>query len=94
MAPAAKSTDRHSEVEKPFTFQQHWIGARDYVSSDEESEDGSSADKKDAKADPNLEVIVAASYALTLQWQHGMDASNQLLCCIISTTLSVVTAAS
>ena len=26
------------EEETPFTFQQHWVGARDYISSDEESE--------------------------------------------------------
>lgn len=72
VAPAVKSTDHHHEEGEPFTFQQHWVGARDYVSSEEESEDGSSADEKDAKSDPNLEVIVGACYALTLQWQHGI----------------------
>ncbi len=79
VAPAAKSEDHHHEEGEPFTFQQHWIGARDYVSSDEECEDGSSADEKDAKADPNLEVIMEACYASTLQWQHGMDISTPTL---------------
>ena len=62
VAPAAKSEDHHNEEGEPFTFQQHWIGARDYVSSDEESE-GSSADEKDAKPDPHLEVW---------SWKHAM----------------------
>ena len=34
--PADEAT--HEEEEEPVTFQQHWVGARDYVSSDEESE--------------------------------------------------------
>ena len=77
VAPAVKSEDHYHEEGEPFTFQQHWVGARDYVSSDEESEDGSSADEKDAKADPNLEVIMEeACHALTFQWQHGMDTSS------------------
>ncbi len=70
-----KSEDHHHQEGEPFTFQQHWVGARDYVSSDEESE-GSSADEKDAQADPNLQVIMEACYALTLQRQHGMDVSD------------------
>jgi len=94
VAPAVKSEDHHKEEEEPFPFQQHWIGARNYVSTDEESEDGSSADEKDAKSDPNLEVIMEACYALTFQWQRGMDTSNQPVCYIISTTFTVVTAAS
>lgn len=75
----AKSTDHHNEEGEPFTFQQHWIGARDYVSSDEESEDGSAADEKDAKSDPNLEVIVEACYALTLQWQFNVSKPTLML---------------
>ncbi len=92
VAPAAKSEDHHHEEEEQFTFQQHWIGARDYVSSDEESEDGSSADEKDAKSDPNLEVIVEACYALAawngcvqptlmLHHQHHLHHCD---CCMLS----------
>ena len=75
VAPAAKPDNHDNEEGESFTFQQHWVGARDYVSSEEESEDGSSAAEKDTQSDPNLEVIMQACYALTYQWQHGMDVS-------------------
>ena len=42
------------EEEEPFTFQQHWVGARDYVSSDEEPENEDAAMRQNKDAD--LEV--------------------------------------
>lgn len=56
-----------AEEEMPFTFQQHWIGARDYVSSDEEADVEGSADTTKAGLDSsqaNLEVT-----SNMLQWQ-------------------------
>lgn len=61
---AAKPEDHHSKEGVPFTFQQHWIGARDYVSSEEESEDASSADEKDSEPHLDLQVIMEACYAI------------------------------
>lgn len=46
--------ETHMEDEEPFTFQQHWVGATDYVSSDDESEAKSSATKQNR--DTELEV--------------------------------------
>lgn len=46
--------ETHMEDEEPFTFQQHWVGARDYVSSDDECETKTSATKQ--KRDAELEV--------------------------------------
>ncbi|KAA6419520.1 MAG: GTP-binding Obg [Trebouxia sp. A1-2] len=54
---AAKPEDHHSKEGVPFTFQQHWIGARDYVSSEEESEDASSADEKDSEPHLDLQLL-------------------------------------
>ena len=42
------------EEVQAFTFQQHWVGARDYVSSDEESENEGPAKPREKNAD--LEV--------------------------------------
>ena len=49
--PPKVEIQESSEV--PFTFQQHWVGERDYVSSDEEA-----ADVNEAPTRPNLEVIL------------------------------------
>lgn len=46
--------ETHMEDEEPFTFQQHWVGVRDYVSSDDESETRGSATEQ--KRDVELEV--------------------------------------
>lgn len=42
------------EEEEPFTFQRHWVGSRDYVSSDDDSDSESSAAPQNK--DANLEV--------------------------------------
>lgn len=52
LLPADEAT--HEEEEEPFTFQQHWVGARDYVSSGEES-DGEGHGKGQTK-EPKLRV--------------------------------------
>lgn len=57
------------EGEEPFTFQQHWIGARDYVSSEEEASDPEasdmnldSPDQTSPSSPPNSQVIRVAAY--------------------------------
>lgn len=53
----APDVEPEEEDTGPFTFQQHWVGARDYVSSDEESADVDSANKpKPDSTQANLEV--------------------------------------
>ena len=54
---------QEEEVEA-FTFQQHWVGARDYVSSDEESENKGPATPRDKNADlevTHLELLSQSS---------------------------------
>lgn len=70
VAPALASEESH-EDEEPFKFQQHWVGARDYVSSDEETDNDSSPPGKDAQSDPHLEVTGTQS-VLAYEWCHDL----------------------
>ena len=54
-------SSREKEEEEPFRFQQHWVGARDYVSSDEDSESEASTLRQNKDAD--LEVTTLEFYA-------------------------------
>ena len=69
--PAAEAHAGDETGEEPFTFQQHWVGARDYVSSDEEEEEEAApleangsdrAENAQAREsnEPNTEVMLAA----------------------------------
>ena len=54
---------QEEEVEA-FTFQQHWVGARDYVSSDEESDNDGTAPPRGKDADlevTHLELLPQSS---------------------------------
>ena len=70
VAPALASEESY-EDEEPFQFQQHWVGARDYVSSDEETDSDSSAHGKVAQSDPNLEVT-GIQTVLAYQLRHDL----------------------
>lgn len=62
------------EEEEPFTFQQHWVGARDYVSSDEESENEGAAVRQNKDAD--LEVTHLELFACLNRAHAPLDALN------------------
>lgn len=72
VAPALASEETY-EDEEPFKFQQHWVGARDYVSSDEETDSDSSPHGKDAQSEPNLEVT---GTQIVLAYQRCHDLRN------------------
>lgn len=48
---------------EPFTFQQHWVGSRDYVSSEDEASDceHDSLEKASPSSPPNSEVTGIAA---------------------------------
>ena len=79
--PSAVDTT-HEDEEKHFTFQQHWVGARDYVSSDE--------DDREQTQNPELEVSHAEEDArsaapLTLQLQQNTVSAlvvHCFTCCV------------
>lgn len=65
-----KPVVEEDEGEEPFTFQQHWVGARDYVSSEEEEQ--ASDAEADVPADlnptspPNSEVTCISAVTFLL----------------------------
>ena len=79
------------EEEEPFTFQQHWVGARDYVSSDEESENEGAAMKQNKDADlevSHLELFACLNRACPLDTVSIFD---DIDCRMVQTPISTET---
>ena len=65
VVPATECEEEEEEDGQAFPFQQHWVGARDYVSSDEEDEGHAKAKQT------NLEVNNAALGLSCTGQQHS-----------------------
>lgn len=89
--PAVEAhADAHVDIgEEPFTFQKHWVGARDYVSSEEEEEatptekdESDRAEHAQARGsnEPDTEVMLASTKLCNLiaqQQRHYLATKEQ-----------------